>query len=240
MKRMCCSLALSLFALSVGARASHAQIVLDFEKINAAYPDKPTPLTSINNFYNGGTSSVGTSGVNYGVTFSSNAFGLCLNGLGMTQTHCSVSSRGGQGDPTSQQGGLGFDHAGAAYINMAAGFQTGFSFFYSAYSPFSVNVWDGLNGTGSLLGTLALPVYAQGCANYGAVFCPLISAGVAFAGTAKSVSFTGINDEKVFDDVTFGSLTAGRQVVPEPSTVAMTFAGLALVGLMRRRATAKS
>lgn len=228
---------LSILALSLFATAAHAQVVLNFEGVNATYPRSPLvlPLTSVGDFYNGGTSSAGTSGVNHGVTFSSNALGLCLSAFGMTQYECSNSSRGGQGDPNSQQGGLYFDHAGPAYINMASGFQTGFSFFYASYSPFSVNVWDGLSGTGTLLGTIALPTHEVGCASYGAGLCPFNAAGLNFAGTAKSVTFTGVNDEKVLDDVTFGSAIPGAQVVPEPATIALLAAGLTATAAVARR-----
>src|SRR5262245_26869199 len=77
-------------------------IDLTFEGINATYP---SGFAFVQNFYNGGTSSDGTSGTNFGISFSSNAQAICLNTPGVT---CSNTSRGGLGDPASQLGALFF------------------------------------------------------------------------------------------------------------------------------------
>ena len=49
-----------------------------------------------------------------------------------------------------------FTNANNAILNYAAGFDTGFSFFYTSSTAASVSVWDDINGTGNLLGTLNL------------------------------------------------------------------------------------
>ncbi len=121
-------------------------------------------------------------------------------------------------------------------MDVAAGFTTGFSFNYTAVNvPGSVSVYSGLDGTGTLLATLALPVTPSdsipGCSGLGS-FCPFFPIGVAFAGTAMSVEFAGVENQIVFDDVTFGSVTPG---IPEPSTWAMMMLGLAGLGLAGRR-----
>ena len=99
--------------------------------------------------------------------------------------------------------------------------------------PGSVNVWSGRDGTGTLLASLTLPVTpsdtVSGCIGG---FCPFYPIGVAFSGTARSVEFAGVENQIVFDDVTFGSVTPG---VPEPSTWAMMMLGLAGLGLAGRR-----
>jgi hypothetical protein len=216
-------------AALMAASAANATIDLTFEGINPTYPFPNTTL--IENYYNGGTSSIGTSGPDFGVSFSDNALNICLN---TPAASCSNTSRGGVGDPNSQKGGLFFLSGSAAAMDVAAGFTTGFSFNYTAVNvPGSVAVWSGLDGTGTLLATLTLPTTpsdtAPGCIGS---FCPFFPIGVAFSGTAMSVEFAGVENQIVFDDVTFGSVTPG---VPEPATWAMMMLGLAGLGLAGRR-----
>ena len=181
----------------------------------------------IGNYYNGGA------GPNYGVQFSGNALALCLNTAERT---CSNTSRGGRGDPNSQGTAMYFQTGSTAYMNRAAGFTTGFSFFYSDVTGAGAfDVYSGLNGTGTLLASLTLPATATGpepC--YGANFCPFIAAGLNFAGVAQSVLFTG-TDALVLDDITIGSATAGAVTTPEPGTWALLASGIAGIGILARR-----
>lgn len=220
---------------ALGSAAGASVIVLDFEGVNATYP---SGYAAVQDFYNGGTSSDGTSGTNYGVEFTDNALAICLNTPG---TSCSNTSRGGQGDPNSQLGGLFFLSGSQTFMNVAAGFTTGFSFFYTAINQAgSVSVYDDLGGTGNLLATLALPITASTCDNsFDADFCPFVPIGVGFAGTAKSVSFAGVANQIVFDDITFGSVDPGpiNGVIPLPATLPLLLGGLAGFALLRRRTT---
>ena len=213
---------------AASAPASAAIVSLDFEKVNATYP---SGFANILEFYNGGLSSDGTTGTNYGISFGRNALAICLNS---TSVRCSNTSRGGLA-PASSQGGLFFLDGSETFMNIASGFSTGFSFNYVSLSfAGSVSVYDGLNGTGSLLATLNLTPNAGSCPGYSAGFCPFSPTGVLFAGTAKSVSFAGVANQIVFDDITFGTDIPGPRV-PEPATWAMMIAGFGLVGFAARR-----
>jgi hypothetical protein len=222
--------ALALTALIGAVGADAAVVVLDFEGINATYP---SGFATINDFYNGGTSSDGTSGTNYGISFTSNAQAICLNTPGIS---CSNTSRGGLGNPNSDKGGLFFLSGAETFMNVAGGFDTGFSFYYTAINVGgSVSVYDGLDGTGNVLATLTLPTTVSNCdSSYGAGFCPFVASGIGFAGTAMSVSFAGVADQVVFDDVTFGSVDPGGRV-PEPATLLLVGAALAGLGATSRR-----
>ena len=130
-----------------------------------------------------------------------------------------------------------FLDADSGVMNMAAGFTGGFSFFYTSSTAASVNVYDGLNATGSLLGAISLAAQynSGGCAgdpNGG--FCNWSAGGVSFGGTAMSIDFGGTANQTGYDNITFGSATPVG-VVPEPETYAMLLAGLGLWGFARRR-----
>ena len=89
-----------------------------------------------------------------------------------------------------------------------------------------------LNGTGNLLASVSLTPNAGSCPGYSAGFCPYGPAGIGFNGVAKSVSFGGVANQIVFDDITFGSVTPN---VPEPETYALMALGLGMVALASRR-----
>ena len=211
---------------AVIAPASAAVVSLDFEGINNTYP---SGYANILEFYNGGTSSDGTTGTNYGISFGDNALAICLNSLSVS---CSNTSRGGLA-PGSEKGALFFLSGDQTFMNVAAGFDTGFSFNYVSLTyAGAVNVFDGANGTGTILATLNLTPNAGSCPGYGAGFCPFSPKGVSFLGVAHSIGFAGVANQIVFDDVTFGSITPG---VPEPETYALMLAGLATVAAITRR-----
>ena len=125
-------------------------------------------------------------------------------------------------------------------MDRAAGFTTGFSFYYSApvYSG-AVDVYSGLDGTGTLLASLTLPTTENGASVpgcYGTAYCPWVADGITFSGTAESVNFTGTANYIGFAEITLGSATPGG--VPEPSTWAMMalgFAGLGFAGWRKSR-----
>jgi hypothetical protein len=74
-------------------------------------------------------------------------------------------------------------------MNVASGFDTGFSFYYSApVFEGVVEVWSDVDGTGSLLASLNLPLTTDGANTPGCEatnYCPYVATGVSFAGIAK-------------------------------------------------------
>jgi hypothetical protein len=217
---------------AVAARADGV-VDLTFEGI-APYPNDNNVM--IEGYYDGGTSSIGTTGTNYGISFPDNALLICLNTPGTT---CSNTSRGGLGDPASQEGGLFFLSGTDTYLDDPAGFTTGFSFNYAAVNEGgTISVWSGLDGTGTELGSLALPTTPSTCApSYGANFCPYVADGLTLSGTAESIDFNGTADQIAFDDVTFGSSTPGGPPTnaPEPGSLLLLSSGLLGLGAFRRK-----
>ena len=147
---------------------------------------------------------------------------------------------GGSGNIANVPSGntvLTFGNSISPIMNYAAGFTTGFSFFYSSLKPaVTVSVYDGLNGTGHLLGSLNLVSQYKGNSCVGdptGAFCNWTAVGMSFNGVAKSVHFGNGAIQTMFDDVTLGSATPGA-AVPEPATWAMMIIGFGAVGSMVR------
>lgn len=205
----------ALLALAAVAPAS-AQTVLTFEGAG--------DLASVDDFYNGGTDSLGNAGPDYGINFSNNSLSLI------------DSTAGGSGNTGNDPSGvttLIFLSGGAATMNVAAGFDTGFSFFYAAGLAGSVTVYDGLNATGNVLASLTLDPTNNPYYDWTAI-------GVSFAGIAHSVDFGGSANYVAFDNITLGSDTPGGGTVPEPATWALMIGGFGMVGgAMRRRHSVK-
>ena len=212
-----------LFTLAVliAGTAFGGVITLTFEGLQNLEP--------IDNYYNGGLGGFGSGpGPNFGITFTSDSLAIISGANGGTGNF--------SGSPTMPTVAFFLTGAGDT-MNVAAGFMTGFSFYYSAINHVGfVSVYDGLGGTGNLLATLNLPITPSGGSpecTYGA-YCPWVPVGVAFSGTAQSVVFGGSANYIGFDNITLGA-SIPTPGVPEPSTLALLAGGLGALALRRFR-----
>ena len=205
--KMLSTVAAALLAAAPALSAS--AVTLDFEGA-AGY------VNPIEGFYGGGTDSLGQSGPNLGISFSDVA-GLSNDALGPYYSNA----------PSPLTVVFAFDDT--AFMNVAAGFVGTLAFAYSSSGAAvnAVNVYSGLNGTGTLLGSLSLLANAQsGCA--ATPFCNFDDLILPFAGTARSVGFGGGSPNVLYDNI---AVTP----VPEPETYALMLAGLATIAAVRRR-----
>lgn len=198
-------------ALSATLPAFADVVYLDFEGIGDYNP--------VGDYYNGG------GGPNYGVSFSDATLALVDSDAG---------GNGNFANEPSPDTIMFFLDANNAVLNVAAGFETGFSFYYTSSTAATVTVYDGLDATGNVLGTITVDAqYNIGCSgDPSGDFCNWTAVGVAFDGVAKSIDFGGTANQTGYDNITFGSDTP---VVPEPSTYALMALGLAGIGLAARR-----
>jgi len=178
----------------------------------------------IGNWYNGG------GGPNYGIQFGPDALAIIS------------AADGGSGNfENAPSDTIAFFLTGPGDImDKASGFTTGFSFFYSAINePGSVTVWSGLDGTGTLLASLALPVTPYDPTlpyNFNEWF----AVGVTFAGTAESADFSGTANQIGFDDITLGSATAGAPDSTGAGIYLLAALGLAGAAWVSRKQTVVS
>lgn len=162
--------------------------------------------------------SIGSTYAGLGVVFGADAQGLANDELGPYFSNA----------PSPL--GVMFAAGSDAAMNAATGvfFTDAVSFAYSSSSALTgaVQVWSGLDGTGSLLASIDLANNATSTNCTSSPYCSFGTASVTFAGYAQSVTFGGAANAAVFDNV---AITA----VPEPA--AYVFMALGLGGLIARR-----
>jgi len=175
-------------------------------------------LQPVGNFYNGG----GLANTpNYGVTFSSNFFGLRAIANGGAGNFAPTPT----GTPAIfMNGPTGSMVTGV--MNVAPGFSNGLNFFYTAgftgNQTETVTIWSGSNGTGTVLATISLANNNSSCTT--PAYCVWSNVQESFSGTAHSVTFSGPANEIGFADITLNSSTTA---VPEPSSLYLMGLGLA-------------
>jgi phospholipase C len=213
---------------TLDARASTVTLSLGSE-YNDAY---------ILNYFLGGADSVPSdgSGPNLGFGFSNNA---------VVEKSGTASGYGKyQNNPSSQTEVLVFAadnyggtlNTGGSYLNFSQGF-SGISFNYAlsannAEFNGTADIWSGLNGTGSLLGSIALSATGAGnsCTTAQYAYCNWSSVSASSFGTAESITFggTSTSDYAEFSGV---QVTA----VPLPAAAWLLLSGAAgLVGFSRK------
>lgn len=174
-------------------------------------------VNSIAEFYNGGTDAAGNSGPNLGVSFTDAAVGISNDAFFTYYSNA----------PTGGTVMAAFDSS--ATMNVAMGFTGQLTFWYasSATTLDAVNIYSGLNSTGTLLASASLFGNAKlGCNDTD--FCRFDLTSVKFAGVAKSVNFGGNAQFVAYDNI-------GITPVPELDTYAMLAAGLVAMAFIKRR-----
>jgi len=208
-------LVLILMAVAVPAARANNVELLSFQGLNDLQP--------VGNYYNGGG---GLNIPNYGVTFSSNFYGL--------RSVYQGGSGGFAPDPTSTPAifinGISGTPA-TGYMNVASGFSNGISFFFTASFAETVTIWSGANGTGTVLATMTLGPNNGSCSGFPS-YCNWSGAGLNFSGTAKSVTFSGAANGIGIADITLGQSSTA---VPEPSSGIFLGTGIAAALLARLR-----
>ncbi|HZF79533.1 MAG TPA: PEP-CTERM sorting domain-containing protein [Rubrivivax sp.] len=206
MKRLAAALAVPLLA----ATPAYAVVInVDFET--------PTSFASIDRHYAGGTDSEGVAGADLGVTFGLDALALRNDAAGPYFSNAP--------SPLGVMTAVGGDSA----MNVALGFTTLALQYSSAASIFNgVQLWSGLNGSGSLLASLPLAANAQagGCSD--SRLCNFSGLSAASFGIARSVTFGNAAANAVFDNI---SVT----VVPEPGSALLMALGVAAFAGSRLR-----
>ncbi len=175
-------------------------------------------LEQVGNYYNGQTGSMGSGpGPAFGVTFSANASVLTdgksyVGEPSAPEVMLLLNNNAQPGQPIS------------ATMDVRLGFVGDLFLFYGSIAATqSVQIFSGLDGTGMMLASMALP---QTSMNTTAVFSGSID--ISFSGLAHSAIFNGGNSQIVFDNIQINT-------VPEPcSLVLLTQAAFCgLVGLRR-------
>jgi len=235
----------SVFGVAVAMCATRAEagsVTLTFgDLVNGTY---------IENWFNGGQSSPPqlTNGPSDGVVFSANADELRRG----TNGHAPSGGSGRfENNPSGVNGVLYFPFSSsslnndtASYINVAGGF-TGLSFYYSlienstsSFGEDTVKLYSGLNGSGSVLATLALAPNSAtvACTTTGDEFCTWSLASFSNFGVAQSVYFGPLQSTPLegyeFDDFTFST--------PLPAALPLFAGGLGVISLFGLRRKRKS
>jgi MYXO-CTERM domain-containing protein len=153
-----------------------------------------------------------------GVTFGGAIQGLANDGLGTYFTNAP--------SPLGVMFVFGALSRADASMNVDGGFY-GLNFYYSSADDVvdAVQVFSGIDGTGTLLASINLTANAtNGCTS--SPFCHWDQLGASWSGAARSVLFAD-STATAFDNIS---------VVPEPSSALLASLALAAAFMIRRRA----
>ena len=231
-----------MFGMSTSSMAS--VIVLDFE----GFPSSATDADMYN------IPDLVNEGGNIFAAYYSNAVGDYYNNVGGPNYGISFTNNfklfeAGSYSNNPTPGKVLYYEPGTttAIMNVAPGFNTGFSLYYAASSGSTIKVYDGLNATGNELASLDLKVTPNSDPDFNP-WDGWDSVGVGFNGTAKSVKFrdTGKSDPRnlvLFDNITLGSITPSPDpagsTTPAPEPASMLLLGTGLAGLLGARKVKK-
>ena len=139
-------------------------------------------LEFVNNYYNGGTGSMGSGPAqkNLHLEFTANAQAIVSG------------AKGGSGNFINNPGGypvMFFQTGTSVIINTTAGVTTGLWFTYSALQPGTATLYDGPNATGNILANIQLSLNNSGCTAY--KMCVWSPVGVPLTTRVGSIRLSG-------------------------------------------------
>jgi hypothetical protein len=181
---------LTMVVLALTSSRAAADFLLTFEGLK--------DFEHVDNYYNGGKGSLGSGpGTNYGISFTDNALAY-IHG----QQSGKVTPFSGDPSPSTvliltspQRGQAGFP--GSFTMDVAGGFTQYLAYYYIniANTDASVQIYSGLDGTGTLLAQQSLPSIA----GTNPIFSNQVV--VPFNGTAYSVVFSGNDNQLALDNI---------------------------------------
>ncbi|MDP5031707.1 hypothetical protein [Paraglaciecola sp.] len=114
--------------------------------------------------------------------------------------------------------------SGIGYVNILDGFTDEITFTYGAFVDSIVNIFDGADGTGNLLGSINLVANDITSFDF---------ASLAFSGVGYSISIASQSGVFAWDDLAFSNI----QAVPAPSILAIFSLGIFLTVRLTRKTT---
>jgi hypothetical protein len=178
-------------------------------------------LEFVNGFYNNGTGSLGSGpGKNLQLEFPANAQAIVS------------ANKGGSGNFINNPGGypvMFFQTGTEVLVNAKAGISVGLWFSYSALQPGTVTVYDGANGAGNILASVALTPNNTGCNTY--KMCVWSPIGVPLTTNAGSIRFSGVGNYLAIGAIHFGvkiptSIAIASSQNPSTQGQAVTFTAM--------------
>ncbi len=184
------------------------QVLLTFEGLKNG--------EAVNNYYAGGNGSLGTGpGPNYGITFT----GPVVDGQNDAIAYIPKTAFPNDPSPptvlllASELSVIPAGQPISAYMNVSPGFSGSLGWYYAAIdSNATVQIYSGMNGSGTLLASKTLPFTSQTIG----IFDPN-EIDVSFSGVAHSAVFSGGNQQVAFDDI--------RLTIPEPASPVLLVIG---------------